>query len=351
MSSSNKSKKNRKSKKHRKKHRHSNFYSSENDSSDIYSDEEMLMIDYDKKHKSKTGANNDYQDNDSSDDHSGTFDFDDVGDNENEIPDEERETHFSLTRGQKATQVIEILLILLSVACSIAALVYCPIVFVRVNDTKNEIQTFEDAYNITDDTILEDQCGTIDMITGNITVDTQMNLNSDYINVTHFSKGDLTKIGRFRLGFTKNSEEERSQNAMAGATVLEKFDYNSAPSIGFHLDDMDDVQNRCNRDTGVIGAGNNWVYTLIDTKKTGEALVYLCFCVNVDDIFKDTYTGPGVNNDRCLNAGSERPDTYDAKFQERCIAQQFCYNWFSDNYRDTGGGTVSDYNICSYIPK
>lgn len=274
-----------------------------------------------------------------------------------ENPEERDDIHYTLNGKQKAYLFFEAVFFILMIASGITAVILGIITFDRVNDTKDEIQNLSNVFNLTDDTILVSKCGTIDLIQRNITVSTQMNLHPDYLDTPHFSKGSVTNIARVTYGRPNSTAEDRAKNSISGATHLKKIDYRSGDSIGFFHESMDNTGNRCNPNSGGGTAGQHHTYVLIDTAKTGEAEVYLCQCIQVGKynsnpgVFPNTYRDNGNNNLQCTNPSSGvRPATYNNVWQERCVAQKFCYDWFNDN-KKTAPGPVTQYNICSNIPK
>lgn len=268
-------------------------------------------------------------------------------------------TAYDITSGQRCYVVMAVIFMVLSILTAIGNIVLSPITYVRVVDSRDEIQTLKDVFNITDDSILVSDCGTIDLIARNITIKSRMELNDEYQNSVHFSKKSSTDIGRIQLGPTNaTSTDERAKNVLIGATSLHKMDYGAQNSIGYVIGSFSDTESRCNKNSGTFGAGKFFSYVLVDTKQTSEAEIYLCFCMQVgqssspwNTVFPNTYRANDHNNLECVNAGSDRPSTYNDLWQERCIAQKFCYNWYADNYNTTSGSTVPLYNKCSYIPK
>jgi len=272
--------------------------------------------------------------------------------------------NYSLKGKQKCTIITLCTFIFIGIGLTVATIAMGIITFSNVNNTTDLINSSGHLI-ISDNTTLSSPCGSVDLINGKIIISSDMELNSQYLNVAHFSQKDPVQLGSVGFGEIHDSGgEARENNELRGIIQMQskKKEYSSGLSIGYYLSDFstDSIDMRCpnkdpndpkKKDQGSRASGWYQTYVVVHAEGGNQPFeVYLCNCIHVTKIFGVHETAH--NSDLfCRNEvpESERATTIDQPYQERCVSQGFCYNWYEDNLY-TSGANTTEYNICGSIP-
>ena len=242
---------------------------------------------------------------------------------------------------------------------------------INVDNTASELNNLEGRFNITDDSKITNECGTIDYIKKEMRVKVPLKMSDGYLSTRHFSHNNVLRLGRLQFGDITTEGEERKTMSIAEDKIEIIQGTTYAPkkiSIGFFTEgETSEVQKRCGTTIGPAGARpaplTYGMYMLLQTRGS-ERFLFRCYCVHLNER-TGSYNQQAGNNDICTDPAADKSTfvNYDRDnfWVERCEAKPFCYNWHQENQDavaacPTGGPSAptdpptDGYYYCSNMP-